>query len=176
VLATVLFIAFWVILGLGLFLVAVRGGFGGARGTAQTQSRSGRKAAGIIFAIIYVAFGAVIPIAVLAGNHANASAQVGGLTLTAAEKQGRMLFGQNCAQCHTLAAANATGKVGPNLDQLKPPASLVLNTINNGCLQNPPANSAASACLGQGVMPAQVLSGRQAQDVAAFVGRVAGNE
>ena len=30
------------------------------------------------------------------------------------------LFSENCASCHTLAAANATGKVGPNLDDLKP--------------------------------------------------------
>ena len=29
------------------------------------------------------------------------------------------LFGENCAVCHTLAAANAVGKVGPNLDQLE---------------------------------------------------------
>ena len=44
---------------------------------------------------------------------------------------------RTAAVCHTLSAANAVGKVGPNLDTLKPPYGLVLNTINNGCLQDP---------------------------------------
>ena len=85
------------------------------------------------------------------------------------------LFGQNCGVCHTLAAANGIGKVGPNLDTLKPPQKLVLDTINNGCVQNPPPNS-AQACLGEGTMPAQLLQGKDAQDVASFVARVAGKE
>ncbi len=174
-LATILFLAFWVVLAGGLFVIAARGGTRGARPTVPTQSRGGRKAAGVIFAVIYIGFGVVIPLTFLVGNRANASSQVGGIRLTPTEKRARTLFGQNCAQCHTLAAANAVGKVGPNLDQLKPPASLVLNTINNGCLQAAPPNS-NQQCLGQGVMPAQVLSGRDARDVAAFVGRVAGNE
>jgi mono/diheme cytochrome c family protein len=111
----------------------------------------------------------------LTGNHANANSQVGGIKLTAAEKKGRELFGQHCGVCHTLAAANAVGKVGPNLDQLQPPTQLVLNTINNGCVQNPPPKSNQS-CLGQGTMPANIVSGQQAQEVAQFVGKVAGKE
>ena len=61
---------------------------------------------------------------------------------------------------HTLAAANAVGKVGPNLDILKPAQSTVLNTINNGCLPNPPKGS-DQGCLGQGVMPAAVVQGQE---------------
>ena len=56
-----------------------------------------------------------------------------------------------------------------------PPASLVLHTINNGCLPNAPSGS-AQQCLGYGVMPAGVVQGRQAQHVAEFVARVAGQE
>jgi mono/diheme cytochrome c family protein len=175
VLATILFLAFWVLLALVLFFIAIRGGLGGARATLQTQSRGGRKAVVVIFTVLYVAFGAAVPLAFLTGNHANASAQVGGIKLTAAEKHGRELFGQNCSVCHTLSAANAIGKVGPNLDTLKPPAQLVLNTINNGCVQNPPNNS-PEACLGQGTMPAQLVEGKDAQDVANFVAKVAGKE
>jgi mono/diheme cytochrome c family protein len=175
VLATSLFIAFWVLLAFGIFFVAARGGVGGARATLQTQSRGGRKAATVIFVIVYAAFGVAIPLVLLAGNRDKASAQVGGIKLTAAEKHGRLLFGESCALCHTLAAANATAKVGPNLDQLKPPYSLVLNTINNGCLQNPPPNS-NEACLGQGNMPAQLYQGKDAQDVSQFVAKVAGRE
>jgi mono/diheme cytochrome c family protein len=175
VLATIVFLAFWVVLGLSLFFIAARGGLGGARAALQTQSRGGRKAVGVIFAILYIGFGVGLPIAFLTGNHANASGQVGGIKLNASEKHGRELFGQNCGVCHTLAAANAIGKVGPNLDSLKPPVKLVLDTINNGCLQNPPPNSPQS-CLGQGTMPPQLVEGKDAQDVANFVARVAGKE
>ena len=124
--------------------------------------------------IAYVAFGVAIPLLFLTGNHANASKQIGGIKLTAAEKQGRELFGANCGVCHTLAGANAVGKVGPNLDALKPGESLVLRTINNGCLQAAGGTS-SQACLGYGNMPAGIVQGRQAQDVAAFVSKVAGN-
>jgi mono/diheme cytochrome c family protein len=172
-LATALFLAFWVALALVLFFIASRGGVRGARAAFQTQTHGGRRGAVVVFVFLYVAFGIGMPIAFLTGNHANASRQVAGVSLTKGEKRGRELFGQVCGTCHTLAAANASGKVGPNLDMLKPPASLVLNTINNGCLQNPPPNSNES-CLGQGVMPAQLLQGRDANDVAQFVGKVAG--
>jgi mono/diheme cytochrome c family protein len=175
VLAVILFLGFWVVLGLGLFFVAVRGGLGGARDTLQSQSRGGRKAAGVIFALVYVGFGIALPVVFLSGNSANASSQVGGIKLTAADKRGRELFGSQCGVCHTLSAASAVGKVGPNLDTLKPPASLVYNTINNGCLPNPPANS-PQTCLGQGVMPTNIVQGKDAQDVANFVGKVAGKE
>jgi hypothetical protein len=175
VLAVGLFIAFWVVLALGLFFIAVRGGVAGARRTAPTQSRSGRRLMSVIFVIVYAGFGVALPIIFLTGNHRNASSQYAGIRLTPAEKSGRELFGQHCGVCHTLSAANAVGKVGPNLDVLQPPASLVLNTINNGCVQNPPPNS-PQACLGQGTMPAQLLEGKDAQNVANFVAKVAGNE
>jgi cytochrome c551 len=175
VLAVYLFAAFWVVLALGLFFVGVRGGLGGARATLQTQTRGGRKTLTFVFVFVYVVFGVAIPALILTGNHANANAQVGGIRLTSAEKQGRTLFGQHCGVCHTLSATNSVGKVGPDLDTLRPPASLVANTIANGCLQNPPSNS-NQTCLGYGTMPANVLAGKQAEDVAQFVAAVAGQE
>ena len=175
-LGTWLFVAFWVLLGLVVFFIAVRGGVGGARATLQSQTRGARKASTAIFLVIYVAFGVGIPLLFLIGNKDNASAQVGGIKLTAAEKKGRELFGQHCGVCHTLAASNAVGKVGPNLDTLKPSESLVLHTILYGCLQDPPSTSAPTNCLGQGTMPAAILQGTQAQQVAQFVAKVAGRE
>ena len=175
-LGTWLFAAFWAVLGLGVFFVAVRGGLGGARATFQSQTRRARRVAGWVFAVIYVGFGLVIPVLFLVGNHANANKQVGGIKLTAAEKTGRELFGMHCGVCHTLASANAVGKVGPNLDTLKPSYPLVLHTIQNGCLQSPPSATAPTNCLGQGNMPAQIIQGRQAQDVAKFVAKLAGQE
>jgi mono/diheme cytochrome c family protein len=175
-LGVLLFIAFWVLLAFGLFFVAARGGLGGARASLHGQSHTATRLAGLVFTVILLAFGIALPAVLLTGNHANASGQVGGTKLTQGEKAGRELFGEHCAVCHTLGAANAIGKVGPNLDALKPPASLVLNTINNGCLPNASAANSSQQCLGQGVMPAGIVQGRDAQNVANFVAHVAGKE
>jgi hypothetical protein len=175
VLAVILFIAFWVVLGFSVFFIAVRGGVGGARAALHTRDRRGTSALRVLFAVAYVGFGVAIPIVFLVGNHTNASAQVGGITLTKNEKIGRNLFGVHCGVCHTLAAANAVGKVGPNLDQIQPTFALVMKTINNGCLQKA-APGSPQQCLGQGTMPAGIIQGKQAQQVASFVARVAGKE
>jgi mono/diheme cytochrome c family protein len=171
VLAVLLFAAFWVVLGLGVFFLGVRRPGGGA----PEPGYRGRRATGWILAVIYIAFGVAIPTVILLGNRNNANARVGSSELTQAEKRGRLLFGQHCGLCHTLAAANAVGKVGPNLDVIQPTEGLVLHTIENGCLQNPPPGS-QETCLGEGTMPAGVLQGVDATDVAQFVARVAGNE
>ena len=173
-LAVFVFIAFWVVLGLGMFYLAARGR-GGAQTGLQKQTRRANRLVGFVFVFLLIGFGIVIPAAVVIGNNHNASAQVGGITLTSNEKAGRELFGQHCGVCHTLSASNSVGKVGPNLDDLRPQASLVLHTINNGCLPNAPSGS-AQQCLGDGVMPSGIVQGRQAQQVAAFVARVAGQE
>ena len=173
-LAVAAFIAFWVIVAVGLFVLATRGG-GSAAAHRRDPGRRGSSVTIAVFVVTAVVFGVALPLLLLTGNHHNASAQVGGIKLTAAQKSGRELFGEHCGVCHTLAAANAVGKVGPNLDVLKPAQSVVLNTINNGCLPNPPKGSNA-ACLGYGVMPAAVVQGEDAQNVASFVAKVAGNE
>ena len=174
-LAVWLFVAFWVVLGVALFIVAIQGGLGGVRALFQTQTLGARRFFSVSFVILYVGFGLVLPAVLLTGNHANANAQVGGIKLTKGEKTGRELFGQHCAFCHTLAAANAIGKIGPNLDTLQPAQSLVLHTIQNGCLQSPPSGS-SQTCLGNGTMPANILQGQQADQVARFVAKVAGKE
>ncbi len=172
-LAVAAFVAFWVVVALALFLLAMRGGRKGA--PSPGPARGSNRAVGVMFVVTALVFGVALPLLMLTGNHSNANAQVGGLKLTAAEKTGRQLFGEHCGVCHTLAAANAIGKVGPNLDVLRPSESIVLHTIANGCLPNASAIS-GEACLGEGVMPADVVQGRDAQDVASFVARVAGNE
>lgn len=175
-LAVWLFVGLWVAVAFAIFFVAARGGLGGARAALQSQRPRARKAAATWFAIAFVGFGIAMPVGFLLGNRSNANGQVGGIKLTGAEKHGRMLFGRYCQVCHTLAAANAAGKVGPNLDTLKPSLAIVLHTIRYGCLQTPPSSSSPQNCLGQGVMPANIVQGRDAQDVADFVAKVAGNE
>jgi mono/diheme cytochrome c family protein len=68
--------------------------------------------------------------------------------------------GAGCAGCHTLAAAGATGTVGPNLDQLKPSTSIVAHQV----------------MVGGGAMPAfqGKLSPAQIQAVAQYVSSSAG--
>ncbi len=45
---------------------------------------------------------------------------------------GRAIFLDSCAACHTLAAANATGAGGPNLDDAAPSEELVRDRVTNG--------------------------------------------
>jgi len=176
VLPVAAFIAFWVVVGASVFYVAISGSSRRAPDHPHRASPGARRLGIVLFFVIYIGFGIAVPLAILGGNRANASEQIGGIKLTEDEKHGRVLFGAHCGVCHTLAAANANGKVGPNLDQLKPPASLVLRTINNGCLQKPPSTSDPQNCLGQGTMPADIIQGKEAQQVAQFVGKVAGKE
>jgi mono/diheme cytochrome c family protein len=66
-----------------------------------------------------------------------------------------------CGGCHVLADANSSGSVGPNLDEAKPDAALVVDRVTNG----------------QGAMPSfkDQLSEKQIADVAAYVSSVAGS-
>lgn len=143
--------------------------------SAPADGRGSNRVTGLVFTFIMLGFGIALPLILLTGNHANTSRQVGGIKLTAESKSGRLLFGQHCGVCHTLNAANAIGKVGPNLDQLKPPRALVLHTIANGCLPNASGATASEECLGAGVMPADVVTGQDAEDVASFVAQAAGH-
>jgi cytochrome c6 len=45
---------------------------------------------------------------------------------------GKDIFTGNCGSCHTLADAGTSGKVGPNLDTLKPDQSRVQRQVING--------------------------------------------
>ena len=47
-------------------------------------------------------------------------------------KSGKDIFVANCGSCHTLADAGTSGKVGPNLDQLKPALARVEKQVING--------------------------------------------
>ena len=74
---------------------------------------------------------------------------------------GKQIFtSAGCVGCHTLKDANATGNVGPNLDQLKPAKDRVARQVENG-------GAAMPAFKGR-------LSPAQIQAVAAYVSKVAG--
>jgi mono/diheme cytochrome c family protein len=56
----------------------------------------------------------------------------GSTTVTEPAADGRTLFKENCSGCHTLADAETTGKVGPNLDETKPTFERVTVMVTNG--------------------------------------------
>jgi mono/diheme cytochrome c family protein len=51
---------------------------------------------------------------------------------SAAASSAKRIFGENCGSCHTLADANASGAVGPNLDELELDAARVEEQVRNG--------------------------------------------
>ena len=163
--AALIFIGFWVLLGLLVVVAAASGGPGAARnGILQNQSKRGRKIAAGVFVLAYVGLGIAIPAVVVAGDRNDRADEHTGLVLTKAQVRGRALFGQKCQQCHVLAGANAVGQVGPNLDELRPPYALVYDALINGRVR------------GAGTMPSQLVRGQDAKDVASFVSRVAGQK
>jgi mono/diheme cytochrome c family protein len=161
--ASFVFVLAWIVFGIGVLLVGLSGGPGGAASRLQSQTRRGRRLAIGTFGLALVVLGIGVPAAVIAAVDDRSDIPQAGVTnLTGAEQHGRQLFGERCAACHTLKAANAIATVGPNLDQLKPPKALILNAIANGRAR------------GNGNMPSQIYTGQDAQDVATFVSKVAG--
>ena len=85
--------------------------------------------------------------------------------VSGADESARDLFVTNCGSCHTLAAAGTDGVVGPNLDDLLGAGTpegnepRVQTAIENGI---------------NGRMPAGILAGQQAEEVAQFVAESAG--
>lgn len=157
----VAFILPFVLLGVLVLFIASSGGPGQAREAYLTR---GSRVFKVSMVVIYVGFGVVVPALVLA-NRGEAAGSVGGLRsveLTPSEERGKMLFREQCWSCHTLAAAGARGATGPNLDRIgEVTTERVLNAIENGGT-------------GQGRMPASLLEGQDARDVAEYVARVAG--
>jgi len=160
---TLVFVIIFVGLGLGVLFVAMSGGPGGARRRLASQSRGTRRLALVNFVIALVILGFAIPAAVIAGDkNRNDIPSANVSNLTTAEEHGRELFGQRCANCHTLKAANAVAQVGPNLDDLQPNKALVLTTIHTG------------KAAGNGQMAADLVVGQDAEDVASFVAKAVG--
>ena len=84
---------------------------------------------------------------------------------------GKELFVQNCASCHTLADAGTVANVGPNLD----------TALGWSCKQGFAEDTLYSVVLGQidlaaPPMPADIVTGQDAVDVAAYVASVAGKD
>jgi mono/diheme cytochrome c family protein len=164
VIGTLVFVLAFLAIGLSVVLAAMRSGRPPAG--SRPESRGTRRAWALGIAVVVLAVGVGVPLLILVNNsddHAKRGA--GGVALNASETTGRLLFAEKCATCHTLAGSNAVGRVGPNLDtlnggNLKP--AFVLDAIKNGRAR------------GSGQMPAGLLYGADAADVANYVATVAG--
>ena len=121
----------------------------------------------VMFGIAAVLFAVLIPAwAISREGGEEASPQL----VPADLQEGKDLFVTNCGSCHTLYKAGTDGVVGPDLDELlappgpspPDPATIeprVLSAVENGVA---------------GRMPAGILSGEDAKQVAVFVGNCAG--
>jgi mono/diheme cytochrome c family protein len=153
-------IVFLVVVAIGLVLLAI------ASQSKGDRVRNGLTTLSMLFLTVLAGFG-VPALAVVDDRDNSAKDAPGDVKLTDAQANGRKLFAENCSGCHTLKAANAIGRVGPNLDRLyggKLPEALVLDAIQNGRSR------------GLGTMPANLVQGPDAEDVAAFVSAVAGKK
>ncbi|MDA0179534.1 c-type cytochrome [Solirubrobacter phytolaccae] len=129
----------------------------------HSDSRGSRRTILLLFFLSIVVLGGLVPAWVIsseANNKDIPSAQISGLTDE--EKRGQELFGKRCSLCHTLKAANAVAKVGPNLDTLAPNEEFTLDAILKGRSN------------GNGQMPAELYTGQDAEDVAKFVAKSVG--
>jgi mono/diheme cytochrome c family protein len=97
-------------------------------------------------------------------------------TTDADPQRGRTLFVQKCGECHTLAQAGSTGAVGPNLDHAFAAAraegndSDTIEGVVKAQVEYPRENNGNPAVS----MPADLVTGQDLDDVAAYVGEWAG--
>lgn len=155
------FLAPFVLLGVAVVFIAFQGGPGAAREAYLTKGGSLFK---VTIPVLYVVLGLGVPALVLASKDETAGG-TGALKseeLSESDERGKTLFRQQCASCHSLAAVNARGVTGPNLDRIGAvKADRILNAIRIGGT-------------GQDQMPAGLLEGEEADEVAQYVAKVAG--
>ena len=159
----VAFLAPFVLLGVGIIFVAFSGGPAGAREAYLTR---GGRFFRFSMLLLYAALGLAVPALVIADRE---PAEGGTAPLREVEastelEDGKELFRQTCASCHTLAAANARGVTGPNLDEL---GEMTVDRVKTAI---------RVGGTGQKRMPAALLEGDDAEAVAKYLSEVAGKK
>lgn len=151
----------FVLSGVAVIFVAFSGGPGAAREAYLTK---GSRAFTVLVPIAFLGLGVVVPGLVLA-NRGQAQGGAGDLqtaSLSKTDAEGKLLFRERCASCHTLKAVNARGVTGPNLDRIgEVSKKRVLSAIKIGGT-------------GEKRMPANLVNGADAEHVASYLSKVAG--
>ena len=158
---SIAFVLLFLSLGAAVAFVAFSGG---PRAAREAYLTSGRRFFRVVIPILYIGLGIAVPAVVIAnsGQGEGGTPGLAGKTASSELARGKSLFRQTCASCHSLAAVNARGITGPNLDRIgQVTPQRVLNAIRIGGT-------------GQGRMPPGLLQGADAQAVAAYVSSVAG--
>ena len=151
----------FVLAGVAVIFVGFAGGASAARDAWLT--RGGRIFTAVVL-LLYLALGVAVPAGVIASRDEGLGDTDSLPTKepTQTQELGKQLFIQNCKSCHTLAAVQAHGVTGPNLDVLGGiDKQRVLNAIKRGGT-------------GSGRMPPGLLEGEDANAVATYVAAVAG--
>jgi cbb3-type cytochrome c oxidase subunit III len=88
---------------------------------------------------------------------------------------GKQLFVEKCGQCHALADAGTQGAIGPNLDQAfeTPREQGFDESTIRDIVRGQIAYPTAEPVTGEPGMPANLVTGQDAADVAAYVASVA---
>jgi len=116
---------------------------------------------------------ALLPLATVA---ALAVAASGCGTSTADVERGRVLFIQKCGACHVMAQAGTTAQVGPDLDEAFAAARAsgqdgdTVAGVVKAQVENPRPSTDNPAVS----MPADLVTGQDLEDVAAYMARYAG--
>jgi cbb3-type cytochrome c oxidase subunit III len=112
---------------------------------------------------------AVAAVFVLTAALLAAGCGTGGIVKGGDQSNGKQLFQAKCGGCHTLAAAGTHGTVGPNLDDAF--ASDKQQGYEQITIQQVVRQQIQ---LASGKMPANLVTGKDAQDVSAYVAASAG--
>ena len=151
----------FLVLGIIVIFIAFSGSPGAAREAYLTR---GGRVFPLVILLLYLGLGVAVPAAVIAAR-GEAEGGVGSLRTeqaSTADEQGKELFIANCKTCHNLDAVQASGVTGPDLDEL------------GGLDRERVPNAIKKGGTGQGRMPAGLLEGQDAEEVARYVARVAG--
>lgn len=151
----------FVLAGIAVIFIAFSGGPAAAREAYLTR---GGKLFRVAIPVLYIGLGVAVPAAVIA-SRGEAEGGVGKLrtaSITENEEKGKTLFRQTCWSCHNLDAVQAQGVTGPDLDEL------------GGLDEERVRNAIRRGGTGSGQMPAGLLEGEDARNVALYVSRVAG--
>jgi hypothetical protein len=165
--ATIGFVALFLLIGAAVLFIAFSGGPGRAREAYLTR---GGRLFRVVIPVIYIAAGITIPAVVIADREegSGGSEKHGRIEGTNELESGKELFRSTCASCHSLSAVQAHGVTGPDLDEIAP-----LEYVRVYCAIY---FGGTAARPNTGRMPANLLQGSDQEEVAVFVSQAAGDD
>ncbi len=137
------------------------------RSVRRRQARAGGFGTGSSLIRVLLALAALAAVALAASGCGTSTADV---------NRGRTLFVQKCGVCHTMAQAGTTAQIGPNLDDAFAAARAAGEggETFEGIVEAQVELPRPSTDNPNNSMPADIVTGQDLEDVAAYVGRYAG--